>query len=84
MFNEWLPYGDGVNSANACMGWVVRNYDYETGFEIMGVELNPNLQTGLKSNDTSLSSCIYGWLGSQSNEDGSYFEIVDWDRCYCW
>jgi len=79
MFNEWLPYDDVVNSANACVGWVVRRYDYETGFEIMGVELSPHLQTELKSDDTSLSACINGWLGSQSNNEGSYFEIDDWN-----
>jgi len=78
VFNEWLPYDDVVNSANACLGWVVRKYDYETGFEIMGVELNPHLRTELKSEDTSLDSCINGWLGSQSNEEGSYIRIDDW------
>jgi len=78
MFNEWLPYDDVVNSANACVGWVVRKYDYETGFEIIGVELNPNLQIELKSDGASLSSCINGWLGSQSNEEGSYIRIDDW------
>jgi len=78
VFNEWLPYDDVVNSANACVGWVVRKYDYETGFEIIGVELSPHLQTELKSEDTSLSACINVWLGSQTNEEGSYFRIDDW------
>jgi len=68
-----------VNSANACVGWAVRRYDYETGFDIIGVELNPNLQIELKSDDTPLSSCINGWLGSQTNEEGAYFEISDWN-----
>jgi hypothetical protein len=78
VFNEWLPYDDVVNSANACVGWVVREYNYETGFEIIGVELYPNLQIELKSDDTSLSSCINGWLGSQTDEEGSYLKIDDW------
>jgi len=80
VFNEWLPYDDVVNSANACVGWVVRRYDYETGFEIIGVELSAHLQTELKSDDPSLSSCINGWLGSQTNEEGSYFRINDWSN----
>jgi len=79
VFNEWLPYDDVVNSANACLGWVVRKYDYETGFEIIGVELNANPQIDLTSNDLSLSACINSWLASQTNEDGAYFEIDDWN-----
>jgi len=61
------------------VGWVVRKYDYETGFEIIGVELSPHLQTELKSDDASLSDCINGWLGSQTTEGGSYFRIDDWN-----
>jgi len=79
VYNEWLPYGDVENSANACVGWVVRKYDYETGFEIIGVELNVNPQIDLTSDDLSLSACINSWLASQTNEDGSYFEIDDWN-----
>ena len=79
VLNDWLPYDDVTNSASACVGWIVRKYDYETGFEIVGVELNPNLQIELKSDDTSLSSCLNGWLGSQANEEGSYFSIDDWN-----
>jgi len=76
VFNEWLPYDDVVNSANACVGWVVRKYDYETGFEIMGVELSPQLAT--KYDDTSSAGCINSWLASQTNEEGSYYDIADW------
>ena len=36
--------------------------------------------TELKSDDPSLSSCINGWLGSQTNEEGSYFRINDWSN----
>jgi len=61
------------------VGWVVRKYDYETGFEIIGVELNPNLQIELKSDNSSLSACINGWLASQTDEEGSYFNIDDWN-----
>jgi len=75
-FNEWLPYDDVVNSANACVGWVVRSYDYETGFEIVGVELNPQLAT--KYDETSSVGCINSWLASQTNEEGSYYDIADW------
>ena len=78
VFNEWLPYEDVANSANFCVGWVVRRYDYETGFEILGVELNQDLQIELASDDTSLSACINRWLVSQINEDKFYFEINDW------
>ena len=76
VFNEWLPYDDVVNSANACVGWVVRKYDYDTGFEILGVELNPQLAT--KYDDTSSAGCINSWLASQTNEEGSYYDIADW------
>ena len=76
VFNEWLPYDDVVNSANACVGWVVRKYDYETGFEIIGVELSPQLAT--KYDETSSSGCINSWLASQTNEEGSYYDIADW------
>jgi len=76
VFNEWLPYDDVVNSANACVGWVVRRYDYETGFEIIGVELNPQLAT--KYDETSSVGCINSWLASQTNEEGSYYDIADW------
>jgi len=79
VFNEWLPYDNVVNSANACVGWIVRKYDYETGFEIIGVELNINSQIDLTSDDLSLSACINNWLASQTNEGGSYFEIDDWN-----
>jgi len=76
VFNEWLPYDDVVNSANACVGWVVRKYDYETGFEVIGVELSPQLAT--KYDETSSSGCINSWLASQTNEEGSYYDIADW------
>ena len=78
VFNKWEPYEDVTNSASACFGWIVRKFDYATGFEIIGVELNPNLRTELKSDDTSLDSCIGHWLVSQINEDRFYFEIDDW------
>ena len=77
VFNEWLPYDDVVNSANACVGWVVREYNYETGFEIIGVELNPQLAT--KYDKTSLPGCVNNWLASQTNEEGSFFDIADWN-----
>ena len=75
VFNEWLPYDDVVNSANACVGWVVRRYDYETGFEMMGVELSAQVE---QYDPASLESCINGWLASQVTEEGSYYDISDW------
>jgi hypothetical protein len=45
VLNDWLPYDDVANSASACVGWVVRKYDYETGFEVVGVELSEQIET---------------------------------------
>ena len=75
VLNDWLPYDDVTNSASACVGWIVRKYDYETGFEIVGVELSEQIEIGVDGD--SLGSCINGWLTTQANEE-SYFKIADW------
>jgi uncharacterized protein len=77
VLNDWLPYNDVTNSASACVGWIVRKYDYETGFEIVGVELNQQLAT--KYDETSSAGCINSWIASQTNKEGSYFNIADWN-----
>ena len=75
VLNDWLPYDDVTNSASACVGWIVRKYDYETGFEIVGVELSEQIEIGVDGD--SLDSCINGWLTTQANEE-SHFKIADW------
>lgn len=64
VFNGWEPYEDVTNSANACFGWIVRKFDYETGFEIIGVELNAGLVANPE--DVSLEGCINNWLASEA------------------
>ena len=75
VLNDWLPYDDVTNSASACVGWIVRKYDYETGFEIVGVELSEQIEIGVDGD--SVGRCINGWLTTQANEE-SYFKIDDW------
>jgi uncharacterized protein YecT (DUF1311 family) len=76
VLNDWLPYDDVINSANACVGWIVREYDYDVGFKIIGVELSEQIKIG--ADGASLDGCINGWLGSQTDEEGSYVGIDDW------
>jgi len=70
VLNDWLPYDVVTNSANACVGWIVRRYNYDTGFEIVGVELSEQLE--VRADEASLDSCINGWLAAQVNVDSSY------------
>ena len=78
VFNEWLPYDDVVNSANACVGWVVRRYDYETGFEVIGVELEANFEP--QEEDGSLEVCVDNWLLSQAGGEGLFVDKDEWDN----
>ncbi|MDB9752611.1 ankyrin repeat domain-containing protein [Oceanospirillaceae bacterium] len=64
LFNGWEPYEDVTNSANACFGWIVRKFDYETGFEIIGVELNAGLVANPE--DATLEGCINNWLAIEA------------------
>ena len=75
VLNDWLPYDDVTNSASACVGWIVRKYDYDVGFKIIGVELSEQIEIGVDG--ASLDGCINGWLTTQANEE-SYFKIADW------
>jgi len=78
VFNGWQPYEDVTNSAAACYGWIVRRFDYETGFEILGVELN----SGLVANpeDGSLEGCVNNWLVRESQRGGLLLNKVEWSK----
>jgi TPR repeat protein len=77
-FNEWEPYEDVTNSAMACFGWIVRKFDYETGFEIIGVELEKGLKPQLEKG--SLESCVNNWLVSEAEKGSLRISKEDWLR----
>ena len=77
VFNEWEPYEDVTNSANACFGWIVRRFDYETGFEVIGVELETNFEP--QAEDGSLEVCVDNWLLSQAGKEGLFVDKDEWD-----
>ena len=77
VFNEWEPYEDVTNSANACFGWIVRRFDYETGFEVIGVELETNFEP--QAEDGSLEVCVDNWLLSEAGKEGLFVDKDEWD-----
>jgi len=75
-FNEWEPYEDVTNSAMACFGWIVRKFDYETGFEIISIELKKGLKPRLEKG--SLESCVNNWLVSEAEKGSLQNSKEDW------
>ena len=76
VFNEWEPYEDVTNSANACFGWIVRKFDYETGFKIIGVELEKGFEP--RPEDGSLEGCINNWLVREAGKKGLFVDKDEW------
>jgi len=76
VFNEWDPYEDVTNSATACYGWVVRRFDYETGFETLGIELNAGLVANPEGG--SLEGCVNNWLANEAETGGLLIRKGEW------
>jgi len=65
-----------IQSLLTAQGWIVRRFDYETGFEVIGVELEANFEP--QEEDGSLEVCVDNWLLSQAGGEGLFVDRDEW------